>query len=145
VFISCHCQSVASAYRLRINVWACDTSSLMDRIYDVRSAPTVRVMETGRSGAVYDDPTMDVGHVRLDLHRQFTVLLVVFGNDVSISVADARHDNSRRLRRGALRRSSIVVHLLAAEGDWLFRVCNLGPRVVRGHTKMASAGISTYA
>src|SRR5215469_7946978 len=81
---------------------------------------------------------MDVDHVRLDLHSEFTVLRVVFGNDVPISTTDIPHNDSRRLRHCALGRSFIVVHILAAKGDWLLRVRDLDSRFVRGYAKMAA-------
>ena len=88
---------------------------------------------------------MDVHHVRFDLRSQFTVLRLVFGNDVPISTADAPQNDSRGLRHCALRRSYVVVHFFAAKGDRLLRVRDVDSHFVFDDAEMAAERNGTVA
>jgi hypothetical protein len=81
---------------------------------------------------------MDVHHVRFDLRSQFTVLRLVFGNDVPISTPDAPQIYSRGLRHCALRRPYVVVHFFAAKGDWLLRVRDVDSHFVLDDAEMVA-------
>src|SRR5262249_8849568 len=85
-------------------------------LYGTRS---LRLLEAAHRRTIYDDPTVDDHPIRPDICRKFTVLRLVYRNDVSTGHTHTGQDPCCRLRDCIIWRSPVVVHVLEAKGDWI--------------------------